>query len=136
MGKLRVISVASDPRETEARRPEEPAEGHAKVQAEPVTQSTAALHLPALGAVMLGAFCGHRRGEWQVLGTLWDSSLLSRPAGCTQPCPASASPNKAFLFSLRSLLRGWNGASRDRATFQKPQPEFSHLLRAQPTLTF
>lgn len=56
---------------------------------------------------MLGAFWG--KGEWQAPGTLWDSSLLSRPAGCTEPCPASSSPNKAFLFSLRSLLRGWNG---------------------------
>lgn len=57
------------------------------------------------------------------------SSLLSRPAGCTQPCPASSSPNKAFLFSLRNLLQlEWN--QRDRATFQMPQPEFSHLLKA------
>lgn len=92
---------------------------------------------------MLGAFWG--KGEWQAPGTLWDSILLSRPAGCTQPCPAFSSSNKAFFFSLRSILQGWNGTREIVLLFEsrslnshfylEPRPTNINLLGTAETLT-
>lgn len=73
--------------------------------------------------MVLRNFKRHSKGEKRVLGKQPPFSQ----AALSPACLASFSANKAFLFSLWSLLQlEWN--QRIHATFQKLQPEFSHLV--------